>query len=143
MKSTHHTFRAISLAIGLGLLVVSGTAAMIGAFSAPLSNQQTGMYAPLVLAPAQTAPAHSGDDSLLYERVVHSNGSSHWVLLEEPSARVAVAANAAGGLRPVSYSLQGKPAGLNKVLKNCNSLPASGTKPKANGAYDISCTALS
>jgi len=143
MKSTHHTIRAISLGIGLALLVVSGTAAMIGAFSAPLFTPQSGLHTPMVTSPAAGTPSHSGDDSLLYERVARSDGSSQWVLVEEPSTNVAVAANAANGLRPVSYTLQGKPAGLNKVLKNCNSLQANGTKSKANGAYDLSCTALS
>lgn len=143
MKSTHHTIRAISLGIGLALLVVSGTAAMIGAFSAPLSTPQSGLYAPVVISPPAGTPAHSGDDSLLYERVARSDGSSQWVLVEEPAGSVAVAANAANGLRAVSYTLQGKSAGLNKVLKNCNSLQANGTKSKANGAYDLSCTALS
>lgn len=141
MKSTHHTIRAISLGIGLALLVVSGTAAMIGAFSAPLSTLQSGLYTPVAISPAGDTLSHSGDDSLLYERVARGDGSSQWVLVAEPS--VAVAGNTAHGLRPVSYALQGKPAGLNKVLKNCNSLQTNGTKSKANGAYDLSCTALS
>jgi len=38
MRNTHHMFRAISLAIGLTLLVVTGTAAMIAAFSGPAST---------------------------------------------------------------------------------------------------------
>lgn len=141
MKSTHNTIRAISLGIGLALLVVSGTAAMIGAFSGPLSAPQNGMHAPMVVAPAAGTPSHSGDDSLLYERIARSDGSIQWVLVEEPL--VNVAAGTANGVRPVSYALQGKPAGLNKVLKNCNSTQGNATKSKANGAYDLSCTTLS
>lgn len=142
MRSTHHTIRVISVGIGLALLVVSGTAAMIATFSGPISAPSG--YAPLAAAPAPTSGAfHNGDDNLLYERLARSDGSSQWVLVDEPAVSVASAMLSGERLQPVSYALQGKPSGLNRVLKNCNIGAGSSTKTKAVDAYDLSCAMLS
>jgi hypothetical protein len=145
MKSTHHTFRVISVGIGLALLVVSGTAAMIATFSGPISApSSSSAYSPVAAAPAAGSGVfHHGDDSLLYERVARSDGSSQWVLINEPAISVAAAMLSGERLQPVSYVQQGKPSGLNKVLKNCNSSLNAGTKSKAVDAYDLSCAMLS
>ncbi|MGC1176126.1 hypothetical protein [Polaromonas sp.] len=152
MKKMRHTFRVISLGIGLALLVVTGTAAMIGALSGPAFHP--GLYPPVVIGPAAgTHPPHSGDDSVLYERVARSDGTHLWVLTEQlPSSGVqpgerealADAAVPVAGLQQVSYVLQAKPAGFNKVQKNCTSAAHNNGKPKAlSSSYDISCISLS
>ncbi|OOG39087.1 hypothetical protein [Polaromonas sp. A23] len=141
MKSTHHTFRVISVGIGLALLVVSGTAAMIATFSGPISAPSA--YVPHAAAPAPASGVfHHGDDSLLYERVARSDGSTQWVLINEPAVSVASLMLSGERLQPINYVLQGKPSGLNKVLKNCNIGADNGTKPKAVDAYDLSCVTL-
>lgn len=139
MKSTHHVFRAVSLAIGLALLVVTGTAAMIGAFS-PVSTP--GLYGPLSAAPATETVRHEGEDSLLYTRMARADGSYHWVLTEEPAATLASAPPARGPmLANVSYTLVAKPAGLNKLMKNC-SVASNNGKSKPYAAYDLACHTL-
>lgn len=150
MKKMHHTFRVISLGIGLALLVVTGTAAMIGAFSGPVSAPSP--YPPVVASPAAGAlPAHLGEDSVLYERVARSDGSHQWVLTQAPAVSdtqsserevLAAAAAPAPALQQVSYALQTKSAGFSKVQKTCTSAALSGNKPKAFSAYDISCVSV-
>ncbi|MEO8020764.1 hypothetical protein [Polaromonas sp.] len=151
MKKMRHTFRVISLGLGLALLVVTGTAAMIGAFSGPALDP--GLYPPVAIGPAAGShPPHSSDDSVLYERVARSDGSHLWVLTEEsplggaqPGARETLAATTApvAGLQQVSYALQAKPAGFSRAPKNCTSTSQGSSKPKAlSSSYDISCVSL-
>lgn len=147
MKKVRHTFRVISLGIGLALLVVTGTAAMIGAFSGPVFDP--GLYPPVVIGPAAgTHPTHSGDDSVLYERVARSDGTHLWVLTQEPLSsgaqpdeRETLAAVA--GVQQVSYALQARPAGFSRAPKNCTSAAHGSGKPKTlSSSYDISCISL-
>ena len=152
MKKVHHTFRVISLGIGLALLVVTGTAAMIGAFSGPVFDP--GLYPPVVTGPAAgTHPVHSGDDSVLYERVARADGTHLWVLTGEPASSgvqpgeretLAVAhAAPVASLQQVSYALQAKPAGFSRTPKNCTSAAQGNSKPKAlSSSYDISCISM-
>ena len=151
MKKVRHTFRVISLGIGLALLVVTGTAAMIGALSGPAFDP--GLYPPAVTGPsAATHPVHSGADSVLYERVARADGTHLWVLTPEPSSsevlpgeRETLAAGAApvAGLQQVSYALQVKPAGFSRAPKNCTSAAHGNSKPKAfSSSYDISCISM-
>lgn len=161
MRNTHHMFRAISLAIGLALLVVTGTAAMIAAFSGPASTPRAyGAYdQPVVLAPlpaAAQALSLAGDDHLLYQRVARADGTQEWELTPAPPTTLAQenSSSAVLAMRPaldapvfsrVSYSLQARPGGFSKTLKSCNNsaLTSQGAKPKTLAAYDISCTTLS
>lgn len=151
MKKVRHTFRVISLGIGLALLVVTGTAAMIGALSGPVFDP--GLYPPVVIGPATgTHPTHSGDDRVLYERVARSDGTHLWVLTPEPSSSgaqpderetLADAAAPVAGLQQVSYALQAKPAGFSRAPKNCTGAAHGSGKPKAlSSSYDISCISL-
>ena len=162
MRNTHHMFRAITLAIGLALLVVTGTAAMMAAFSGPASAPRTyGSYGqPVVLAPlpdAAQALSPAGDDHLLYQRVTRIDGTQAWELTPAPQTTLAQEnrSSAVAALRPtadadgqgftrVSYSLKAKPGGFSKTLKSCNSnaVTGEGSRPKTLGAYDISCTTL-
>lgn len=159
MRNTHPMFRAISLAIGLALLVVTGTAAMIAAFSGPASTPRAyGAYdQPVVLAPlpaAAQALSLAGDDHLLYQRVARADGTQEWELTPAPpttlaqengsSAVVAMRlALDAPGFSRISYSLQARPGGFSKPLKSCSSaLTGQGSKPKTLAAYDISCSTL-
>lgn len=159
MRNTHHMFRAISLAIGLALLVVTGTAAMIAAFSGPaLTPRAYGAYdQPVVLAPlpdAAQALSPAGDDHVLYQRVARADGTQEWELTPAPQTALAQdnRSSAVVAMRPtldapvftrVSYSLQAKPGGFSKTLKSCNSaLTGQGAKPKTLAAYDISCTTV-
>ncbi len=150
MKSTHHLFRVISVALGLTLLMVTGTAAMIGTFSKPLTPpMQAGLYIPAdPVLPAQVAE-QSTDDTLLYQRVARGDGSYQWVLTEEPptvlAARLASRQMAtalvgdAPGIYKASYALPGKPLGLSKVLKDCT---IYGTRLGAPSPYDLSCNSV-
>lgn len=160
MRNTHYLFRAISLAIGLALLVVTGTAAMIAAFSGPASTPRAyGAYdQPVVLAPlpaAAQALSLAGDDHLLYQRVARADGTQEWELTPAPQTALAQdnRSSAVVAMRPaldapvfsrVSYSLQARPGGFSKTLKSCNNsaLTSQGAKPKTLAAYDISCTTL-
>jgi len=162
MRNTHHMFRAITLAIGLALLVVTGTAAMIAAFSGPASAPRAyGAYEqPRVLAPlpdAAQALSPAGDDHVLYQRVARADGTQAWELTPAPQTPLAQDnhSNAVVAMRPalaldapgltrVSYSLQGKPGGFSKTLKSCNNSAVTGqdSKPKTLAAYDISCSTL-
>ena len=116
MKSTHNIIRALSIGIGLTLLLVTGTAAMIGIFSGPL--QTSSLFHPVAITPVQLAAAQQppGSDSLLYERVAHSNGGYQWVLIDEPDR-------------------------LKKVVRICSSASAE-TMSKASGAHGLSCYTL-
>jgi hypothetical protein len=149
MKSTHNTIRALAIGLGLTLLVVTGTAAMMAAFSS--SPPATDIYrraATVSLEPARHMA--TGHDSVLYERVVMADGRVQWVMIEEPGtalttlarrdAATAVANNNtapaySGAAKTVTYTLGVKPPGLSKPLKNCNRSPY--------GAYDIACTTMS
>lgn len=159
MRNTHPMFRAISLAIGLTLLVVTGTAAMIAAFSGPASSPRAyGAYdQPVRLAPLPAAaPALSlaGDDHVLYQRVARADGTQEWELTPAPqttlaqenrsSAVVAIRPTVdAPGFSRVSYSLQAKPGGFSKPLKSCHSaVTGQDSRPKTLAAYDISCSTL-
>jgi hypothetical protein len=155
-------FRAITLAIGLALLVVTGTAAMMAAFSGPASTPRAyGSYdQPAVIAPlpdAAQALSPAGDDHVLYQRVARADGTQAWELTPAPQTTLAQdnRSSAVVAMRPtltldspgftrVSYSLQAKPAGFSKTLKSCNSnaVTGQGAKPKTMAAYDISCTTL-
>ena len=152
-------FRAISLAIGLALLVVTGTAAMMAAFSGPASGPRGyGAYdQPVVLAPlpaAARALSLAGDDHLLYQRVARADGTQEWELTPAPPTTLAQenGGSAVVAMRPaldapgfsrVSYGLQARPGGFSKPLKSCNSaLTSQDSKPKTLAAYDISCTTL-
>jgi len=155
-------FRAITLAIGLALLVVTGTAAMMAAFSGPASTPRAyGSYdQPVVIAPlpdAAQALSPAGDDHVLYQRVARADGTQAWELTPAPQTTLAQdnRSSAVVAMRPtltldspgftrVSYSLQAKPVGFSKTLKSCNSnaVTGQGAKPKTMAAYDISCTTL-
>lgn len=166
MKHTHTLFRAISLAIGLALLVVTGTAAMIAAFSGPASAPRAygvyGTYAeqPVLLAllpETAQAPSMDGDDNVLYQRVTRADGTQVWELTpaaqttlaqenrSSPAMAMRYTADASGFSR-VSYSLQGKPGGFSKTLKSCNSaVTGTSSKPEtrpAYDAYDLSCSTM-
>jgi hypothetical protein len=147
MKSTHNTIRAFAIALGLTLLAVTGTAAMMAAFS--LAPPATDIYRRVAITPTpEPAPAMAtGHDSVLYERVMLADGRVQWVLIEEPvttlaarrDAPLAVASNSSAQLagsaaKPVSYSLVVKPTGLSKSVTNCNR--------SAYGAYDIACNTM-
>ena len=130
MRSTHNTIRALALGIGLTLLVVTGTAAMLAVFSSPAPattiHPRVAIAAPL----PPTTPQAIGHDTVLYERVV-ANGRVQWVLTDEPD-RSTIYSSAA---RNVSYTLVIKPSGLSKAVKNCNR--------STSNAYDIACHLVS
>jgi hypothetical protein len=133
MKSIHNKFRALGLGMGLALLMVTGTATLMAAFSsaAPAAN----LYRPVTATPALHPAQHAqGDDTLFYERIVGYDGSHQWVLTAEPDARPAHTGPSiyAGSPTPVSYTLLAKPAGLNKAMRNCS-------RPRV---YDIVCITL-
>ncbi|MBA4326748.1 MAG: hypothetical protein C0428_00810 [Polaromonas sp.] len=150
MKSTHNTIRALAIGLVLTLLLVTGTAAMMAAFST--TPPATDIYRRVALTPLSEPATYmaTGHDSVLYERVVLADGRVQWVLIDEPGVSVATLARGQAGVdvannntpsiysgaaRTVSYTLVVKPAGLSKPLKNCNR--------SAYGAYDIACTTLS
>jgi hypothetical protein len=150
MRSTHNTIRAFVIAIGLTLLVVTGTAAMMAAFST--TPPATDVYRRVALTPTfePATRVATGHDSVLYERVVLADGRVQWVLTEEPGTSLATLAQQAapaaaqdnntsgifsGAARTVSYTLVVKPAGLSKAIKNCSR--------SAYVAYDIACNTLS
>jgi hypothetical protein len=136
MQTTHNTFRAWGNAIGLSLLLATGTAALMGLLSGPAP----GGNRPLDLGAAhRTAAQPPGSDTLLYERVARSNGSYQWVLTAESGA--ALRTPVAAGLQNVSYTLLARPAGLKKVVKNCNTYSAA-SRAMTYDAYDIACNTL-
>lgn len=157
MRSTHNTIRALSIGIGLTLLVVTGTAAMMAAFSGPSPAKD--IYRRAAVAPVVESATHmaTGHDTVLYERVVLADGRTQWVLTEEPDTSLAIMAKSAnsapeatlannnnnnssptiysGSVRAVSYTLVVKPSGLSKPVKSCSR--------SAYDAYDIACNTLS
>jgi hypothetical protein len=128
MRSTHNTIHALAIGIGLTLLVITGTAAMMAAFSGPAPT--TDIYRRVAITPAFEPTTHqaTGHDTVLYQPVVLANGRVQWVLTEE-------ADTSSDTDRTVSYTLVVKPAGLSKAVKNCNR--------SANNAYDIACNLVS
>jgi hypothetical protein len=151
MKSTHNTLRALAVGIALTLLVITGTAAMMAAFSGP--SRATDMYRSAVVAPIADPVKHmvTGHDSVLYHRVVLADGRAQWVLTEERQTSLAAPTRgseaqvllaetdevsaAPAGIRPASYTLGVKPSGLSKPVKDCGR--------SAYSAYDIACNTLS
>lgn len=131
MRSTHNTIRALAIGIGLTLLVITGTAAMMAVFSGPAPT--TDIYRRVAITPAFEPATHqaTGHDTVLYEPVVLANGRVQWVLIDEPDS----ASIYAGPARSVSYTLVVKPAGLSKAVKNCNR--------SSRNAYDIACNLVS
>ncbi|MES2953822.1 MAG: hypothetical protein V4711_00135 [Pseudomonadota bacterium] len=131
MRSTHNTIRALAIGIGLTLLVITGTAAMMAAFSGPAPA--TDIYRRVAITPPLDATTHqaTGHDSVLYERVVLADGRVQWVLTQEP----ATSSIYSGTATSLSYTLVAKPAGLSKAVKNCNR--------SADNAYDIACNLVS
>lgn len=148
MKSMHHTIRTISLGMALALLVVTAAAAMIGVFSGPASTPFADRPAATAPTPKLTQPGF-GDDTVLYERVASSDGSTRWVLTREPDAARALhqsheataitnPAATDATLRPVSYALLATPAYMSRGTKNCTR-PANAIKSKEVGGFDLSC----
>lgn len=151
MRSTHNTIRALVIGIGLTLLVITGTAAMMAAFSGTVPAP--GMYRRVAISPTFEPAAYraTGHDTVLYERVVLADGRAQWMLTEEPGTSLStlpqgeepattVANNTtpsiyAGAARAVSYTLVVKPTGLSKAIKNCIH--------STYDVYDIACTTVS
>jgi hypothetical protein len=154
MRSTHKAFRLVSIAIGLALLMVAGTAAMIGVISSPAPV--AGLDHPLAIPPVRQAEAMPPveRDTLLYQRVAGRDGITQWVLTEEPGTPLSKGRNAAdtlaginasadtGGLNNAGYGLLARPAGLNKVVRICSST-VTRAKSKAPDAYDMLCNTVS
>lgn len=115
------------MGIGLTLLVITGTAAMMAVFSGPAPA--TDIYRRVAITPTFEPTTHqvTGQDTVLYEPVVLADGRVQWVLSEAPDT-ASIYADAA---RTVSYTLVIKPAGLSKAVKNCNRLTST--------TYDIAC----
>lgn len=151
MRSTHNTIRALALGLGLLLLVITGTAAMMAAFSStPLT---TDIYRRVAITPTFEPATHmaTAHDTVLYERVVLPDGRVQWVLTGEPGTPfVTLAKNSeqstttaensmspvySGAAKTVSYTLVIKPAGLSKAVRNCSR--------SAHHAYDIACNTMS
>ena len=153
MKSTHNKLRALGKSLGLALLLVTGTAALMSAFSSQTSPvTPNGVYRPAAATPALKAVQQTASDSLLYQHITQTDGSKRWVLLEDtqalafaPASRDILMADSPASdtakLSRVSYTLQAKPAGWNRVLKNC-SLAEVGKPHGAAAAYDIACARL-
>lgn len=154
MRSTHKAFRLLSIAIGLALLMVAGTAAMIGVISSPAPV--AGLDHPLAIPPVHQAEAilpPVESDTLLYQRVAGRDGIAQWVLTEAPgtplskgrAADTLAGINASadtGGLNSAGYGLLARPAGLNKVVRICSST-VTRAKSKAPDAYDMLCNTVS
>lgn len=154
MRSTHNTIRALAIGLGLTLLVVTGTAAMMAAFSSPAPA--TDMYRRVAITPTIDPVTHvaTAHDSVLYERVILSDGRVQWVLTGEQDnpatlaqqrdGAATVAKNNTsdtysvpriGGTGHVNYTLAVKPAGLSKAVRHCSR--------SAYDAYDIACNTMS
>ena len=153
MKSTHNKLRALGKSLGLALLLVTGTATMMSAFSDQTSPvTPNAVHHPAAAESALKAVQQTATDSLLYQHITQTNGSKRWVLLDEnhalafaPASRDILMADGPDfdtlELGLVSYSLQPKPAGWNRVLQNC-SLAEVGKPQGAAAAYDIACARL-
>lgn len=131
MRSRHNTIRAVAIGLGLTLLVVTGTAAMMAAFSS--IKPATDIYRRVAVAPEPALLLATGHDSVLYERTMLADGRVQWVLVEPPinEANKTASALYASTAKPVSYTLVVKPAGLSKPVSNCSR--------SAYGAYDLAC----
>lgn len=144
MRSTHNTIRALAIGLVLTLLVVTGTAAMMAAFSS--TPPATDIYRRAAVTPEPASMMATGHDSVLYERVVLVDGRVQWVLIDEPATTLARSAEAptaainttpalhTSAVKTISYTLVVKPAGLSKPVTNC--------ARSAHGAYDIACNTL-
>ena len=153
MKSTHNQLHALAKGLALAFLLVTGAAIMRGVFSSSTPVDRSGGIFPVsALAASPRAAQQSSDDSVLYQRITHTNGSQSWILLEEaqalaysPASRDLLMAESpgsdTGSISRVSYVLQAKPAGWQKVLKNCAEIE-SGKPMGAAAAYSIACTKL-
>ena len=153
MKSTHNKLRALGKSLGLALLLVTGTATMMRAFSDQTSPvTPNGVHRPEAAESALKAVQQTASDSLLYQHITQTNGSKRWVLLDEnhalafaPASRDILMVDGPAfdtlELGRVSYSLQAKPAGWNRVLQNCN-LAEVGKAQGAAADYDIACARL-
>ncbi len=143
MRSTHNTIRALAIGLGLTLLVVTGTAAMMAVFSNPAPA--TDMYRRVAVTPTIDPVTHvaTAHDSVLYERVILPDGRVQWVLTagqDTGTVATSLATHAystprIGDTGHVSYALAVKPAGLSKAVRNCSR--------SAYDAYDIACNTMS
>ena len=153
MKSTHNKFLALGKSLGFALFLVVGASVMISAFSDQTSPAESnGVYRPAVAAPAYKAVQQTASDTLLYQHITQTNGRKSWVLLDEsqalafaPASRDILMADDpnfdTANLGRVSYTLQAKPAGWNRVLQNCNQAELVKAQGAA-AAYDIACARL-
>ena len=153
MKSTHNQLHALAKGLALAFLLVTGTATMMGVFSSTTPVDRSGSVFPVsAVAASPRAAQKPSDDSVLYQRITHTNGSQSWVMLEEsqalafsPASRDLLMAESpgsdTGSISRVSYVLQAKPAGWQKALKNCAEIE-SGKPMGAAAAYNIACTKL-
>ena len=153
MKSTHNKLRALGKGLGLAFLLVTGTAAMMSAFSGVTPAEVPGaVIRPSATATMPGAVQQAASDSVLYQRVIDTDGSQRWVLLDESQAHAFAPASRdllmaerpgseAGAISRVSYTLQARPAGWDRVLKNC-AQAESGKPLGAAAAYDIACAKL-
>ena len=153
MKSTHNKLRALAKSLGLALLLVTGTAAVMSALSDQTSPvTPNGVYRPAAAEPTFKVMQQTASDSLLYQHITQTNGSKRWVLLDEtqalsfaPASRDILMADGlaydTAPLNRVSYTLQAKPAGWNRVFQNC-SLAEVGKPQGVAAAYDIACARL-
>lgn len=153
MKSTHNQLHALAKGLALAFLLVTGAATMMGVFSSTTPVDRSGGIFPVSAVAASSMSAQQpSDDSVLYQRITQTNGSRSWVLLEEaqalafyPASRDLLMAESptsdTGSISRVSYVLQAKPAGWEKVLKNCAQIE-SGKPIGSAAAYNIACTKL-
>lgn len=153
MKSTHNKLRALGKGLGLAFLLMTGTATMMSLFSnVTPSVMPGGNFFPSATAAVRQAVQQPTSDSVLYQRITQADGSQRWVLLAEAQALAFAPASRdllmaehpatnSAGISRVSYTLQAKPAGWHRVLKNC--AQAENGKPLgAAAAYDIACAKL-
>ena len=153
MKSTHNQLHALAKGLALAFLLVTGAATMMGVFSSTTPVDRSGGIFPVsAVAASSMAAQQPSDDSVLYQRITQTNGSRSWVLLEEaqalafyPASRDLLMAESptsdTGSISRVSYVLHAKPAGWQKVLKNCAQIE-SGKPIGSAAAYNIACSKL-
>lgn len=152
MNSTHHKLRALVKGLGLAFCLATATAALMSAVSSVTpSTVPAGIVLVSATAPAPTAVQQPSADSVLYQRITQTDGSQRWVLLEETQAQAFAPASRdllmaelpadSAKLSGVSYTLQAKPAGWNRILKDC-AQAESGKPLGAAAAYDIACAKL-
>ena len=153
MKSTHNQLHALAKGLILAFLLVTGAATMMGVlYSTTPVDRSGGVFLASATAASPTAAQQPPDDSVLYQRVTHADGSRSWALLEEaqalaffPTSRDLLMAESpesdTGSTGRVSYVLHAKPAGWQKALKNCAQIE-SGKPIGLAAAYNIACTKL-